>query len=284
MRRFLCALSAALLLWTASACAAGLPAGLLVIEAEAFAGVPLVELTLPDGLQAIGAHAFSTASLRHVTIPASVTQIDPTAFDGTAQAFFATVIKGSFAESWCRQVQVPFSYTAAPYIAPTVSALSFSQQGDKYLGRSYSEMDCQAFVEACARDVGINLNLAGSNAWYRTMDWTGSPEACKALFGSIPKGAFLFIHAYDGGEPSYYHDDLGNASHMGIYTGTRRGAIHSSRSRGGVFDSYFDGKTINGGWNCVGLWMRMDYGEDINRWLQSLAQPESTFGPELAME
>ena len=38
--------------------------------------------------------------------------------------------------------------------------------GCPYLGRLYSEMDCQAFVERCLKDVGIDKNLAGSNAWY----------------------------------------------------------------------------------------------------------------------
>ena len=28
-----------------------------------------------------------------------------------------------------------------------ISGLEFSKAGDKYLGRSYQEMDCQAFVE-----------------------------------------------------------------------------------------------------------------------------------------
>ena len=28
-----------------------------------------------------------------------------------------------------------------------ISAIDFSLAGDKYLGRSYQEMDCQAFVE-----------------------------------------------------------------------------------------------------------------------------------------
>ena len=30
-----------------------------------------------------------------------------------------------------------------------ISAIDFSLVGDKYLGRSYEEMDCQAFVEKC---------------------------------------------------------------------------------------------------------------------------------------
>ena len=124
-------------------------------------------------------------------------------------------------------------------------------------------MDCQAFVERCLKDIGIDLNLAGSNAWYRRMTWTGTPEACLARFGRIPAGAFLFILKRDGKEPAKYRaDGIGNASHIGI--GTPDGAIHSSASRGCVARSAFAGRTIPGGWNRVGLWAALDYGPDIS--------------------
>ena len=149
------------------------------------------------------------------------------------------------------------------------SAYDLSFAGDKYLGTPYSEMDCQAFVEACLRDVGIYKDLPGSNAWYREMTWSGSPEACKALFGEIPRGAFLFILKHDGGEPDKYKPDgRGNASHMGIYTGRGKGAINSSYSRGCVCESEFHGVSISGGWNIVGLWDRLSYGERIDKILE----------------
>lgn len=155
----------------------------------------------------------------------------------------------------------------------------------KYLGTPYSEMDCQAFVEACLTDIGINENLAGSNAWYRHMTWTGTPEECKASFGRIPVGAFLFILKNDGKEPEKYKPDgIGNASHIGIYTGLSgaemcdiaigdgvgdadrynfgNGAIHSSASRGHVCTSNFSGKSISGGWNRIGLWDKLNYDID----------------------
>ena len=59
------------------------------------------------------------------------------------------------------------------------SAVEFSLAGDKYLGRSYEEMDCQAFVERCMRDVGLKMDLGGSNSWYREVmknGWVGTPE------------------------------------------------------------------------------------------------------------
>ena len=150
-------------------------------------------------------------------------------------------------------------------------ALAFSWAGDEYLGRSYQEMDCQAFVEKCMEKVGIRMDLAGSNTWYREINrngWTGTPEECVKIFGSVPKGALLFILEQNGKEPEKYRKDgIGNASHIGIKTGRGKGAIHSSGSRGCVAESEFHDKTIrNGGWNRVGLWNRMDYGKTVN-WL-----------------
>ena len=153
-----------------------------------------------------------------------------------------------------------------------ISAENVSLQGDKYLGTPYSRMDCQGFVERCLADAGLKKDLAGSNAWYREVrknGWVGTPEECKAQFGSIPTGAFLFILKRDGNEPQKYRaDGLGNASHIGLYTGRGKGAIHSSSSKGCVIESAFSGKSIKGGWNTVGLWKELDYGNTINTQLR----------------
>ena len=139
--------------------------------------------------------------------------------------------------------------------------------GFKYLGTPYSVMDCQEFYEKCLSDLGFKKNLAGSNAWYRYIREHGrvlTPEECVKELGCVPKGAALFIHAFDGGEEKRgYHDGLGNASHIGICTMPRgEGAIASSASRGFVAESKFKGKTIKGGWNMVGLpnFVVFDYG------------------------
>ena len=159
------------------------------------------------------------------------------------------------------------------------------------MGTPYSKLDCQAYVEAVLAQLGLKKNLPGSNAWYRLLmkeGWVGSPEECKAKFGTIPFGAFLFIHAMDGKEPEKYKaDGIGNASHIGIYTGMTgskmcelarqsgvknpdqynfgNGAMNSSSSHGCVCTSKFSGKSIRGGWNKIGLWKSIDYGRDINR-------------------
>lgn len=147
-----------------------------------------------------------------------------------------------------------------------INAIEFAKAGQKYLGTPYSTMDCQAFVEACMRDCGLKKDLRGSNAWYRKMDWIGTPEECRQTFGSIPDGALLYIWDDKGGEVARgYNDGLGDASHMGIVTHTGQGAIHSSETRGCVAESKFADKTIaNGGWNRIGLSKLFDYGPEIN--------------------
>jgi hypothetical protein len=84
-------------------------------------------------------------------------------------------------------------------------------------------------------------------------------------FGSVPKGALLFIMEPVGPKTpaKFRNDGVGDATHMGIVTGRGDGAIHSSKSRGGVVTSKFKGKTIpNGGWNRVGLLDVFEYGTD----------------------
>ena len=146
-----------------------------------------------------------------------------------------------------------------------ISGKDLAEAGYKYLGVPYSRMDCQAFAEQCLRDCRLEMNLAGSNAWFREVWRNGTvltPEDCVKQWGTVPAGAFLFILKEDGGEPEKYRaDGLGNACHIGIATGRGEGAVHSSASRGCVAESRFEGKTIrNGGWNRVGLWNRVDYG------------------------
>lgn len=172
-----------------------------------------------------------------------------------------------------------------------VSAFKVVEAAPRYLGVPYSTLDCQAFVEKCLKDAGAPKDLAGSNAWYRFLKnghgWVGTPDECRKKFGTIPVGSFLFILKQDGGEPEKYKSDgIGNASHIGLYTGMTGkqmvdkavdiqgsgmraklqklnygdGAIHSSSSRGCVCTSKFKGNEIRGGWNRIGLWLeRIDY-------------------------
>lgn len=181
-----------------------------------------------------------------------------------------------------------------------VNGKELARAGCPMLGTPYSTMDCQAFIEACLKACGNSTNLAGSNAWLRRIaseGWIGTPQECRDKFGEIPVGAFLFIREFDGKEPAKYQGDgFGNASHIGLYTGmtgqemvdiavsagdTRAvnynfgdGAIHSSSSRGHVATSKFAGKAISGGWNIIGLWRAVDYGERINAILNGGDAPD----------
>ena len=150
-----------------------------------------------------------------------------------------------------------------------VNGKELAQTGFKYLGRSYEEMDCQAFVERCLKDCGNNTDLGGSNSWYREVGkngWVGTPEECTKIYGFVPAGTFLFIlEPVSASTPEKFKNDgIGDATHIGLVTGKGEGAIHSSHSKGGVCESKFSGKTIpNGGWNRVGLWDQVDYGVDF---------------------
>lgn len=160
-----------------------------------------------------------------------------------------------------------------------IDGKELAKAGFPYIGTPYDKMDCQKFVERCLEDCGWKIDLAGSNAWYRKCKkegWVGTPEECVKKYGTTPGGAFLFIHAFDGGEEKRgYHDGLGNASHIGLCTGgSGEGAIHSSSSRGCVAESKYRNKTIqNGGWNMVGLLPK-----EIN--YHTGDQPEPSPGPE----
>lgn len=194
-----------------------------------------------------------------------------------------------------------------------IEGINLVKAAERYLGTSYSEMDCQAFPERALKDCGMEINLAGSNAWIREVMKNGAvmtPEECVRQLGKVPPGAFLFILEQDGKEPEKYRGDgIGNASHMGFCTDETademmayclarissakerkkfveqvshgNGAIHSSSSRGCVCTSKFSGKTIpNGGWNRVGLWNKIAYDYTGGGGKDPVPEPEPEPKPE----
>ena len=96
---------------------------------------------------------------------------------------------------------------------------------DRYNGIPYSKLDCQAFVERVLNDCGVRkpdgtaYNWKGSNdMWRHALSWKGTLDECRALYGDIPVGSWVFIVKNDGGEKDRgYHDNEGNATHVGIY-------------------------------------------------------------------
>lgn len=127
--------------------------------------------------------------------------------------------------------------------------------GYKDSGIAYSVLDCQAFVEKVLSDCGVNRNWKGSNhMWRNALSWKGTIDEARKKFGDIPKGIWLFTVANDGGEKERgYHDNEGNAKHVGIYTGLGKGAMHSST--GGVQECSFPATR----WTHCGLAIDVDY-------------------------
>ena len=112
-----------------------LPESLLYIGKEAFYGdEELTEINFPDSVTHIGGYAFifcnklknvvlpeslrfldylafyECAGLEHVTIPASVHHIDGSVFSNCPNLKHITVVKGSYAEQYCIDNDLPYEY------------------------------------------------------------------------------------------------------------------------------------------------------------------------------
>ena len=85
-----------------------LPAGLTVIEDEAFEGIAIETVELPENVEYVGNRAFANiSSLRIVKIPEKTRVIAKTAFDGSANVTI-TGAPGSYARAFARENGIPF--------------------------------------------------------------------------------------------------------------------------------------------------------------------------------
>ena len=65
--------------------------------------------------------------------------------------------------------------------------------------------------------------------WRNALAWKGTISDCLHRYGEIPRGAWLFIVANDGGEKEKgYNDNAGNAKHVAIYCGTSPDPVRDS--------------------------------------------------------
>lgn len=119
-----------------------------------------------------------------------------------------------------------------------------------YLGTPYKQLDCQAFVEQVLKDCNaLSKNWRGSNQMWRDAVYDRSDD-----MAAIQPGEWVFKVSRDGGEiPRGYHDEMGNAYHVGIYCGNGD-VIHSTT--GGVQMGTISGWTHHA--KCIDV----DYGEE----------------------
>lgn len=128
---------------------------------------------------------------------------------------------------------------------------------------SYDRLDCQGFVEAVLKEIGVRkpdgkvYDWRGSNSMYRNyFSWRGTIDECKQKFGKIPDGAFVYVWKPDGEEEVGYHDGLGNCTHVGIFCGDNvvRDSTRSTKTgRNGVGTRTLDG------FSRVTLFSALDY-------------------------
>lgn len=117
---------------------------------------------------------------------------------------------------------------------------------------TYDQEDCQAFIEQTVKRAGgVMRDYRGSNDMYRN----ACSEIVPLAIARLQPGMLLFIVEHDGGELDQYKaDGLGNASHVGWYTGGIYEVVHSSDTRGGVAPS-----TLKNGWTHAGYAKELSY-------------------------
>ncbi len=111
-----------------------------------------------------------------------------------------------------------------------------------------AEFDCQGFLEAILRALGLKVSFAGTNDMWRNMGYEkGTIEECVQKYGKVPIGTPILIVDHDGGEPNKYKGDgEGNAWH--VYIKVADGFLmHASKSYSGLMVKAFRDKEINGG-------------------------------------
>ena len=134
-------------------------------------------------------------------------------------------------------------------------------------GETLSGMDCQGLIEFVVRGLGGRMSYSGSNDMLRNACTRVEPLGA----ASPEPGCVLFIVKHDGGEPAHYNDRLGNASHVGWYTGGRHEVVHASSSRGQVAPS-----TLKNGWTHIGWLKAVQYNQSQSTPTDSEVTPMET--------
>ena len=143
---------------------------------------------------------------------------------------------------------------------------------DRY---TYDQLDCQAFVEAVLKDIGVRksdgsvYNWSGSNSMYRNYyTGHGTIEDCIKAYGCLPVGAFVYVWKPDGEPEQYKKDGLGNFSHVGIYCGNDivRDSTRSTKTkRNGVGTRSLEGFTYASLFSGLDYSNKQEYTADIEK-------------------
>ena len=137
------------------------------------------------------------------------------------------------------------------------------------VGYTYDEMDCQAFIEHCARQAGGAMDYLGTNDMARRAAWLGTLSQAQAEGRLVPGAGLLIREETEANLPARYASGgLGDFSHAGLYVGPdaltdtdKSGrmrscdAVHSSATMGRVA-----GSTLQNGWTHVLWFPEIDYG------------------------
>ena len=138
------------------------------------------------------------------------------------------------------------------------------------VGYTYDELDCQAFIEHCARQAGGAMDYLGTNVMARRAAWLGTLSQAQAEGRLVPGAGLLIREETEENLPARYASGgLGDFSHAGLYvgpdaltdtdkTGRMRScdAVHSSATMGLVA-----GSTLQNGWTHAIWFPEIDYGE-----------------------
>ena len=152
---------------------------------------------------------------------------------------------------------------------PTANQLARAATAAAHVGYTYDEMDCQAFIEHCARQAGGAMDYLGTNDMARRAAWLGTLSQAQAEGRLVPGAGLLIREETEENLPARYASGgLGDFSHAGLYvgpdaltdtdkTGRMRScdAVHSSATMGRVA-----GSTLQNGWTHVLWFPEIDYG------------------------
>ncbi len=154
---------------------------------------------------------------------------------------------------------------------PTANQVAQAAMAAAHAGYTYDEMDCQAFVEHCARQAGGAMDYLGTNDMARRAAWLGTLAQARAQGRLVPGAGLLIREETDANLPARYAGDgLGDFSHVGLYVGENAltdvdkngnarscDVVHSSATMGRVA-----GSTLQNGWTHAMWFSEIDYGNE----------------------